>query len=221
MSQQMGARGFGASGVAGANLGNIAAAGEAAKTQLMVDDRVAGIEANLNKLAQVSNLFGHMLSEEQRMEIAQMQEDLEREKFEYTKTEGKEADQWNMLNSSLALLGGENYTGKAAGEALGLLEAGFSPQQVLSAMVVYDGEMTFDPMLLQQMKSPPSDDPDVRQSQYDEAEASEWFMPPPGYNNGQGWPQGITDFERQDAWAEYLQTGSATVVAPKAQPTAE
>lgn len=213
VSQQMGARGFGASGVAGANLGNIAAAGEAAKTQLMVDDRIAGIEAQMNKLNQVSSLFGHLLSEEQRMEIAEMQEQLQRDKFDAERSDVAQAnDEMRKVNIA-ASIGAPYYTPKAAAFVDEMIAAGATDAEIYEALG-HKG-----PDAAAYIATPPEDAPEgypdwvpattlsEAESQREFSQARGWDHSPPEYSDAP-WDS-LNEDQKRLAWDAYVNSYGA------------
>ena len=109
MSQQMGARGFGASGVAATGLGGIASAAAGQKAEFDIQARQMTIESEINRLKTIATLYAHELSEENRMFIAGEINSLEREKHEYDVKEEAKANALIKAESDLAFLGLDKY----------------------------------------------------------------------------------------------------------------
>jgi hypothetical protein len=217
VSQAMGARGFGASGVAGANLGNIAAAAEAAKTQLMVEDRAAGIERQLGLLNQVSSLYGNLLGEEGRRKIAEMQESLEREKFEYGKEQQAESDKWSASNNIMAMMEGDYYSGATASMVGAMVDGGMDAMSIMGLLEVDgNGQMVFkNPSSAAKMAAEmsgvdvnvSSTDPTVREAQLQFAQAVGYSVPAPDWTGGDSEWQALSDFQKEERWRAYAETG--------------
>lgn len=140
LSQQMSGRGLGMSGIAGAGFGNIDAQSITAMQDLKFKNAQLAIDEKLNTLNSISKLYGHLLSEEDRMKIAEMQFGLENQKFEYQKEADAESNWWADMNDMLALTGSDRYSAEALEFAQKAREAGYSPAEITDALETFDDD---------------------------------------------------------------------------------
>ena len=96
LAQQMAMRGMGASGLAGAGFGGIAAQEFAELTDLAVQNKLAGDEARRANLAAIGQVLTGLQSDETRKELFKMGEEARKE-------ETRETSMWNFLNNALGL----------------------------------------------------------------------------------------------------------------------
>lgn len=96
LAQQMAMRGMGASGLAGAGFGDIAAKEFAELTDLAVQNKIAGDEARRANLAAIGQVLTGLQSDETRKELFKMGEEARKE-------EQRETSMWNFLNNALGL----------------------------------------------------------------------------------------------------------------------
>ena len=134
MSQQMAARGFGASGVAAANLGNIDSQAVGALSDLAVKNKQMSIEEKLNQMKTLGSMYGQNLSEEDRMKIFEGQLGLEKDKFADSQAQQDEADAWTALSNILAGTGSGKYSAEAMAWAISQLSAGKPASEVLAGL---------------------------------------------------------------------------------------
>jgi len=97
LSQQMGARGFGASGLVGSGFGAVDSQAQAQVNDIHFKNEQLAIEERLNELKTVASLYGHMLSEEQKMAIFEEMHDLEQDKFGHQQDQDEKSNDWNAL----------------------------------------------------------------------------------------------------------------------------
>ena len=135
MSQQMGARGFGASLVAATGLGGIASAAAAQKAEFDIQARQMTIENEINRLKTIASLHGHMLSEANRAEIAKRIYDLEVEKFDYDKDMEEKRDAWIAVENMAAMLGLPKYDKRE--DVIAELNKWLSPEAAEKAADIY------------------------------------------------------------------------------------
>ena len=102
MSQQMGGRGMGASGLVGSGFGNIDSQAASQVQDFHIQARQMDVENELNRLKTVAQVYGQTLTEEQRMEIFEKMNALEKEKFGYDQSQDSKQD---ALNAVLAQMG--------------------------------------------------------------------------------------------------------------------
>jgi hypothetical protein len=140
LSQQMSGRGLGMSGIAGAGFGNIDAQSITAMQDLKFKNAQLAIDEKLNTLNSISKLYGHLLSEEDRMKIADMQFGLENQKFEYQKEADAESNWWADMNDMLALTGSDSYSAEALEFAQEARKAGYSPAEITDALETFDDD---------------------------------------------------------------------------------
>jgi len=102
-AQQMASRGLGASGIAGAGMGQIASQTVAAVANLRFENAKLAIDEKLNKMKAYMSMYGQMMSEQNRKDIFDEMSALEKDKFKYEKDQNVLADEWTKLNNMAAM----------------------------------------------------------------------------------------------------------------------
>ena len=130
MSQQMGGRGMGASGLVGSGFGNIDSQAASQIQDFHIQARQMDVENELNRLKTVAQVYGQTLTEEQRMEIFEKMNALEQEKWADDQERMDKQDGWNAILNEMGLKGDEKLSPSEYEEAMarwGLEYPGQSP----------------------------------------------------------------------------------------------
>ena len=124
LAQQMAMRGMGASGLAGAGFGGIAAQEFGELTDLAIQNKIAGDEQRRANIAAISGMLTALTGDETKKELFEMAERNRR-------TEQEVADSWNFLNDELGLSLGDKWDPASKASALEALYNGVPVYEVM------------------------------------------------------------------------------------------
>jgi len=150
MAQMMAMRGIGTSGVAGAGLGNVAASTLQAMIDLKYEHSKLALQERIEQSKMFASLYGHTLSEENRVDLFNQMREWEREQWELSNKQKAESDVATKQNNWAALLGAtDGYDDTAnAWVSWALTEGGFKDDQVLANLAMVNGKVVVrDPLL--------------------------------------------------------------------------
>ena len=133
LAQQMAMRGMGASGLAGAGFGGIAAQEFAELTDLAVQNKIAGDEARRANLTAIGQVLTGLQSDETRKELFKMGE-------EARKDEQRETSMWNFLNNALGLTQSDMWDPESQAAIMEDIENGVPYSEIVA-------NITFDPVV--------------------------------------------------------------------------
>lgn len=223
-AQEMAARGFGDSGVAAANLGNIDTATRSAVNDLIFKNATLRKEGELQKLGTLAGMLNQGEDLAFKKDAFEKTFGLDTEKWKQTVKDQDEADAWAALVNMLALTGtdaystGENGEG-GAGWILDQLtkysngQGGMSPAEImqyLSKKGTGDGQnqLYVTPTNKKTAETKSGQNPDNGKDYsvpYNQTGPSKNYpSPPPGWSAqsaGKGW-NSLTEADKAAAWGE-------------------
>lgn len=124
LAQQMAMRGMGASGLAGAGFGDIAAKEFAELTDLAVQNKIAGDETRRANLAALGSMLTGLTADETRKELFESQQGEQR-------TQQEQQDMWNFINNTLGLTQSDRWDVESIGAILADIESGKSYSEIM------------------------------------------------------------------------------------------
>ena len=213
--QQLGAAGIDASALGASMLGDIDAKTMGLKTDLETNNRVAGIEKQLNELAQISSIYGSQMSLEQQKDLAQQQLDLQKQLAEAQLSSDQKSDAMSMAEYVLAMTDSNAWKTKDLGKFLEQIGMDPTVAEAIANTWYYDYEVGYNGYAEPGQAGSGSTAPATptssagAQGMYDAAAADGFASAPPAYGavfkpNGSPWSD-LSDAERASAWDEWKQ----------------
>ena len=102
LAEQMAARGLSFSGQVGAGMANIAAATMQAMVDLQYEHSKLALQDKLERAKMFASMYGHTLSEENRLKLFEQMNQWEREQWESLNKQKADADRWTAVNDMAA-----------------------------------------------------------------------------------------------------------------------